>query len=1050
MRPQKIIIRAFGPYAGEQIIDFTQLRGRNLFLITGPTGSGKTTIFDAICYALYGKASGLDRDGENLRSHFAAPDLLTSVELEFELKGKNYYVRRVPRQLRPRVRGDGFTEQNAEAELRKLDDGCSIITGVRQVDEEITKILGLNYQQFRQIVMIPQGEFRELLTADSSEREDILQKIFGTEIFRLIQQKLNDREKALRTEIRDLESQRKGKIQNLDATTDLVLAQLLAAENWNVAAIIEQAQKAISKDQELLADCSGQINEQEKLVTAKQQEIFTAEENNRKLVERDKAEQRKKELESLKSYYLRQEEILEKARKALTLKGMEEYYIGNVQIHAKRQTEFEEAVRQEKQAAADLEQAQKDLQAEQQNDSERQRLNEELIRLKGLTVKIDEYQNAQKLLLAAEQNWKKTITEKNNLQKELGEIKQQLTNTQEDLELSLLAAQTYLQKCTQKDKLSRVLEKVKDFKTESETLQKLSTLLLEQQESFAEQKELLERKQADLEQAQRIYFQSLAGILAENLRGGEACPVCGSLSHPQPAQKAGGVLSEQELKDMEQELRQSHQVYEQRKSALDKTSADYLNQQRLVKKIRSELEPALQESVGEDTIITEDCRQLTAFMRQLQTELNDLDLELQDLDKSRLKESILRQKIKETTEKHAQLEKSLERLSDTEKDCYSKVCSLQEVILRLEQEIPPTIRTSRALEEEIEATNKKYETLKLAWERAQSREQECKQKQASAVTFKASAHKSLNEAEQEMVKAAELFATARKQAGFDTIEEYRQAKRSEQEIKDSDQQIRDYQKDLEAAVHYFETISQEVKGLSKRDLAILNEELAGLQEQKNKLAAAKTAVASRLNHNKNLLSGILQLGQQIGQKEQQYMVVGDLAKVAKGDNSQRLSFERYVLAAFFNDIIAAANIRFQKMTYGRYRMNRIADKGKGLAQSGLEIEVFDYFTGRARHIKTLSGGESFKASLALALGLADVVQSYAGGVSLDTMFIDEGFGTLDPESLDSSINCLCELQQTGRLVGIISHVPELKASIEAKLEVIPAKDGSVASFSIDF
>jgi len=334
-------------------------------------------------------------------------------------------------------------------------------------------------------------------------------------------------------------------------------------------------------------------------------------------------------------------------------------------------------------------------------------------------------------------------------------------------------------------------------------------------------------------------------------------------------------------------------------------------------------------------------------------------------------------------------------------------------------------------------------------ERAQNREQECRQRHASAVTFKANALKNLNEAEQEMVKAAELFAEARNKAGFETLEDYQQAKKSEQEIKDGEQQIRAYQDDLQAAVHYYEKISQEVEGLSKQDLTVLEQERTGLQHHKERLTAKSTAVASRLNHNQNLLDGILQLSQQITQEEQKYSVVGDLAKVAKGDNSQRISFERYVLAAFFNDIIAAANLRLHKMTYGRYRMSRIVEKGKGLAQSGLEIEVFDYFTGRTRHIKTLSGGESFKASLALALGLADVVQSYAGGVSLDTMFIDEGFGTLDPESLDSSIDCLCELQQAGRLVGIISHVPELKARIGAKLEVTPARDGSVASFSID-
>jgi len=1055
-------MRAFGPYAGEQVIDFTQLQGRNLFLITGPTGSGKTTIFDAICFALYGRASGLDRDGENLRSHFAAPDLLTSVELEFELKGKRYYIRRVPKQLRPRVRGDGFTEQNAEAEFRELNGAGPVIIGVRQVDEEITRILGLNYQQFRQIVMIPQGEFRELLTADSSEREDILQKIFGTEMYRLIQEKLNEQEKALRTEIRDLESQRKGKVQNLDATADPDLAQLLAADNLNVPAIIEQVQKTVAQDERLLVDFTGQIREQEKLIAAKQQDIFAAQEINRKLDERDKAEQRKKELEARKTYYIQLEQVLDKARKALALKGMEEYYLNNVRIQAKRQEEYEAAVKQEKQAAADLEQAIKNLQSEQQKDDERQRLSEELVRLKGLADKIEEYQNAQKELLAAEQEWSKARTAKNNFQKNLEEIKQQLADAQRDLEFSLQSAQGYLQKAVAVDKLTRLSAKVIDYKNENETLQKLFVLQQENQKDFIKQKQLLETKQAELEQAQRIYFQSLAGVLAENLRDGQACPVCGSLNHPRPAQKAGGVLSERQLKELERALNQTRQIYEQCRSAWDKANADYLNQQRLTDRIRSELDQALQEStewltdaalifrlLKTDMVTAEDLPQLTTFIQQLQSKLEDLEAELKDLDKSRLKETALRKKIREYSDMQTQLEKSLDGSLEAEKEAFSRVSGLREVITRLEQEIPSAVRTSKALQEKMKSVNERYEALKQALERARSQEQECKQKHASAATFKETALKNLNEAEQETAKAAELFDQARIKAGFATAEDYQQAKRSEQEITEAEKEIRAYQDDLNAAVQHFETISQEVKDLNRQDLTVLQEELRRLQEQKDRLTAESTAVASRLSHNQNLFKGILQLTQRISEEEQKYLIVGDLAKVAKGDNSQRISFERYVLAAFFNDIIAAANLRFQKMTYGRYRMSRIAEKGKGLAQSGLEIEVFDYFTGRARHIKTLSGGESFKASLALALGLADVVQSYAGGVSLDTMFIDEGFGTLDPESLDSAIDCLCELQQSGRLVGIISHVPELKASIGARLEVTPGKDGSVASFCID-
>ena len=248
MRPLKLTITAFGPYATQQIIDFSELKGRNLFVITGDTGSGKTTILDAIAYALYGKASGRDRDGESLRSHFASPDLMTSVEMEFEISGQRYWVQRIPKQRKKRTRGEGYTDQNAEAEFKFLDGESSVISGVKEVNEKITQLIGLSYEQFKQIIMIPQGEFRELLNADSKDRQDILQKIFGTEGFRRVQELFDSQAKMLTQEVSRLESQRNECIRSLDGSGYLALSGVVELPDFNISLVVDEAKQAIEQD----------------------------------------------------------------------------------------------------------------------------------------------------------------------------------------------------------------------------------------------------------------------------------------------------------------------------------------------------------------------------------------------------------------------------------------------------------------------------------------------------------------------------------------------------------------------------------------------------------------------------------------------------------------------------------------------------------------------------------------------------------------------------------------------------------------------------------
>lgn len=1047
MRPLKLTMTAFGPYAREQVIDFTELNGRNLFLITGATGSGKTTVFDAICYAIYGKASGRDRDGESLRSHFAEDNLLTSVELEFELRGKKYWLRRVPKQTRRKTIGEGHTEQNAQAQLTRLEDPqARLIDGVRNVDEQIIGIMGLSYEQFKQIIMIPQGEFRELLTADSTSREAILQKIFGTEAFKLIQERLGEKAREIKNEVEHLKKQRENSIDNLNTTTHLELAELLAVKPYNSPAIILALESALQKDK----DISGQLREEliavENLLSLKQKEIHTAQVNNQKLQAKDQAEHQKTALESQKPAYELKKTALDKARRALNLILLEDHYKSQTEHFKLKEAEFITAEENEQSAREQLQRAEQVLQQEKEKEPKREELGKKLTLLKESRKKVQDLQSKQNSVKETERNLQTVQKEKDKLEQELVRLKNNIVQNQTRLEESLEASKQFVLVCKEKEKVETLLKKTSDLKSERETL----AILVKEADALQTRLQMEENAYRDKEraydEARSKYLTGLAGVLAEKLERGKPCPVCGADQHPVPACKAEGVLNEQGLKVLETASKASFDKCQNTKIKWEKALAglDYQNQtvRRLEKELRQlkTEDPQCEEdvSVGMDTNLLE-----------LQALLKQLTQDMARLEKLTEQEPFLRKQTKEDNTLLTDNENKLQKLALEEKKLYSQAESLKGVIQSIEENLPSSARSGEDLEQQITKLQKASDLLKQASDQAAESWNQSREAFASAQSDQGNAFKNREEAQKQMVKSLGAFQAALSKAGFTDEGQYLQAKMTEGKIKEMDDEIQSFYESLKSAEDHLNRLIQDVRQLVRVDIHALEGELQHIQHSKLELSDQKTVVVSRMDHNQKMLTGVLKINQTIREQEEKYELVGDLAGSARGFNAQKISFERYVLAAFFHDIIDAANLRLDKMTYGRYQMSRIGEKGKGAAQSGLELEVFDFYTGRARHVKTLSGGESFKASLALALGLADVVQAYAGGISLDTMFVDEGFGTLDPESLDNAIGCLIELQQAGRLVGIISHVPELKASIDARLEVEANKDGSQARFYVN-
>lgn len=1047
MRPIKLTITAFGPYATQQIIDFAELQGRNLFVITGDTGAGKTTILDAIAYALYGKASGSDRDGESLRSHFASPDLITSVELEFELSGQRYWVQRIPKQRKKRTRGEGYAEQNPEAEFKAIDGKSSVISGIKEVNEKIVQIVGLSYDQFKQIIMIPQGEFRELLNADSKARQDILQKIFGTEGFRRVQELFDSQAKALTQEVSRLESQRNECIRSLDGSGYRALAEILTLPDFNISLVVQEAKQAIEEDATHGSELQTLVNDQEQRVVGKQGEIFQGKANNLKLNTRDGAYQKKIRLETCQPQMDEHKLKLQLARKALGLIGVDEYRHSRGAYVQKIRVELDKAIEQETQmkAAADIGHSNYQLQIAKEGKCNE--LLAEQARLQALTTKVADWDGRQAKAISLEQELTVVKIKRDATKQQLEKIRDEIKDCQISLDRNRRVTTEYAYKVLELEKINDLHNKLETLQVENDRLITVQQAVLQLKQQEAEAKLQYEQAQGDYAKAQNLFLEGQAGLLASKLTTGENCPVCGSTHHPQLAVMMSSIPSEAELKTLIQKDKQTRERYDVVKGRYEGNKADHYAQGQIVARLQIEvngMEVDKLSAVNPAQLAQDIAAKLPEY-KMVRQGLTDQvkKLSIQKRDEEELAAIVIKK-----TESVSQLTATLEKLDLQYTELFAKVESAKDIMKGLEVEVPPAVRSIKALADTLANIQQEIDNMRQALARAEQQRRDGQVRHATALAEKQGIAKALLAGQAELTIAQENFMTALDLAGFNGEAEYVIAKLTEKEISQLEHEINDFQERLRSAGDYYRQVQQEVEGLVAIDVAALEAECLRLQTEKNNFINQRTTIVARQVHNQTMLTGICTLVDRLVQTDEEHQLIGHLARIARGDNEQKVSFERYVLAAFFNDIIDAANVRLKKMTGGRYQMSRITQKGKGSGQSGLEIEVFDYYTGQSRHVKTLSGGESFKASLALALGLAEVVQSYAGGISLETMFVDEGFGTLDPESLDTAIGCLIELQHSGRLVGIISHVPELKSSIDARLEIEACKDGSRARFCI--
>lgn len=1040
MRPIKLTISAFGPYASKQVIDFEELKGRNIFVISGKTGAGKTTIFDAISYALYGEASGESRETDSLRSHFADDNTETYVELEFELRGEKYTVNRVPKQKKKRVRGDGYTEKTADATLI-LPDG-KVITKVKNVTDKIIEILGITREQFKQIVMLAQGEFKKLLLADSVEREGIFRKIFNTYDFEKIQAELKDKAANLSKNRTKSKHEMEINLKNIKGEHDIVIDEYV-----DFPLVIEKLKDLLERDNNIYKTLNEEGKEVDNNLQVKNQEKAIIETNNNLIKEKEIITKALEELLSKEDEYKNKSKTIIDGKNAKEVKYIEDKLIETTKKLTKREEDYNLSLKNIDSLKLKQEEANKLLQIEESKECDREKLSVEINNLNKLEEKIIELDSLNNKVMHLKQSAENSKLQIINNKKETEELKK----SKEEKELQLKDIATLE---------TKKVELESDIKAKNKTLDEVRELFkvirsfqntyIEHNNKAKEYKEFeveYKKVKENYEKMDDLYKKEQAGILASKLQENEPCPVCGSTNHPNKAtiKENLKIPTKEELKVAKENL---DKLEKENLEKINNLTTLNSNKTTYLEQVNNHLS-MLSATLNIDKTFNSETAKV---VKNLGTELKSVIDKLKDellkvIDKISLKEKIEKELNLITTTINER-EQSLIKLEECEKNYTTELTQNITKIDEYKKEIPENITDLKTLNNLIEVKTKELNISKEKLAKLRLENENLAKKLEGENSTSKEINKSIEELKLEIANNKANFNEAIKEQGFDNIQTYEDAKLQISMVESLEKEVENYNSELKLTKAKQEDIINKTKDIVFMDITTIDEEIRSIQNNKKELESKLRELHAIIVGNKTVLKNVENLNIEFKEIEEEYKVVGELADLANGKKAPYISFERYILASYFEDIIEAANIRLEKMTGDRFSLIRKTSKSKGAGQKGLELEIYDNYTDSSRDVSSLSGGESFKASLSLALGLSDIVQSNAGGVSLDTMFVDEGFGTLDPQSLDNAIDSLLELQRGGRLVGIISHVEELKERIDAKLEVTSTSKGSKVEFNI--
>ncbi len=933
MRPERLTMCAFGPYAGRTEIPFEKFGAQGIYLITGDTGAGKTTVFDAIVFALYGEASGSSRRPDMMRSDFAAPDEKTYVELVFSCRGETYRVLRNPEYQRPKARGTGMTKEAADAVLT-YPDGRTV-TGSRAVTRASEEILGIDRNQFVQIAMIAQGDFLRLLLAGTEERAKIFRKIFDTGLYVSFQDELKRRMKEAKTVYEE--------------------AKRRVGQYAEGILFMEEEEK----DRESLHRENSPGN---RLESFEQEEIVYRLKEYTELLGQLIGQQKQE-----RAGNSREISLLEKK-----LADLQER-LGACRMALQAEKDRKEKEKRIEKLTLEQREWERKYQEASKGSEEAKRLRQEA---SGLILQMKEYQEAEE----QEAEEKRLREEAERAEKEGQEYESRSLKKQQEKE----AFQNRLRAIGDPEQTLSVLEEKK--KREESLEKRLGTLKQSLEEELSRRKELRKREEEyckarekslllgnEYTRMEAAFFDGQAGILAEKLEEGKPCPVCGSLIHPSPASREERIPTEEELKALGEKR--------------EKASQEMAGKARETAALKGESGQAL------------------AYLRSQWEELGECEEEKGE-DWIWKLQTWMEEKRESVKQNSLLLEKEIQ-----------KTRKLKEEKKALEEQIPEC-------EKEAGELKKKAEKRQLEAAALKGREESVKQ--------------SLMKLKQK------LSFPGKKEAEEHLKEVQRRAEGLEETLEAARKGLEECRRNLEGEQRAAEALKKQALSQEAYQGETLEQEVLKCQEEKEELRKRQQKLTTILETNQGILEKIGKSEKEIKKAGEDYAGIALLSDTANGElkGKPKLAFEQYIQASFFNRIIREANKRLSFMTNGRYLLKRREDPESLRSQTGLELDVFDHYTGKLRSVQSLSGGESFKASLSMALGLSDVVQQYAGGIQLDTIFVDEGFGSLDRESLNQAMGILNELAGENRMVGIISHVEELKERIGKKIVVYREMGGS--------
>lgn len=1040
-------MNAFGPYASSESVEFNQFGEGGLFLITGDTGAGKTTIFDAITFALFNKTSGMDREINTLRSDYANEKEETFVELTFSHMGRIYQIYRSPQYEKLKKNGTGVTTKTAKARLVREPD--TPIEGTKQVNEAVEDLLKINYDQFKQISMIAQGEFREVLNADSKKRGEILQKIFSTGGYKKMGSIMELRYKKAYGEMADIFRSINQYFDGIQYAEDSKFVSAIEEQKkmlhtdrtqYQIEHKTQILEEVIGEDAERIEVQAAEVQKKQEDAQEKAKTYTLIHSTNELFVKYDKILAEKEKLDAQKEETAQLIMTLEKQKKAV-------YEVSPLyDAYVSEQTKADEAARKCSEAEQRLQEAIQNLGNAEENlkvaESKKELAEEkkqEVSLLKQDEENYEKRDDLNKQISECEKAKSEILEKKSVHEKQIDKLKDKI----EEENRTIKKLSDCPEKCViAKAKCEKLNEKYQNlrmlFVDKLPTLKELEEKRAKAHKGYEEKRTAYDAIDKQYNHCEKSLEESRAGILASRLEVGKPCPVCGSTEHPEPAPLPKEAVTEEELKVLKEERANAEVVKNIASEKAVKANTEFVTAQ---KNLRTEIVLQLEIVEDETTLEMEELvHKLEEHLKLTKQQKEDTKSELDKLMKEREELQELQEKVQKDSEVLEKLQSELEtvkeRLNNTE-TVYAELSGQLKGIKNLKYanlKEANAVRTK--LEQEAEAI---LQDIKKQQDNVSRAKELVSGNTATFENWKLQVESLRNSASKKQSEYEEYRAIQ----GFADENDFKAYVASKDKIQELELRVKHYHEAVTANEANLKLAEKDVSDKKRMDEEKAKEEAETSKAAESEAQSKLDALKHRKAYNENILQNIKKQQKQTEKKLKEVGMLSNLTNLLLGKTAgkNKTSFETYVQMSGFDGIISAANKRLWPISGGQYQLYRHEDlEAKG--NIALNLDILDNYTGKKRPVSTLSGGESFMASLSLALGLSDRVTANAGGIKIDTLFIDEGFGTLDEKSLNDAIGMLQELSTGNKLVGIISHRQELKEEIPKKVIIKKSNRGS--------